>query len=67
MGIEGDAASLSVDDLFNPGVADEADETVVAVLKDAIEEDGIIGDDNDFSEETPLGDLIALSCNSWIL
>ena len=67
MGIEGDAASLSVDDLFNPGVADEADETVVAVLNDAMEDAGIIGEDNDFSEETPLGDLIALSCNSWIL
>ena len=66
-GMEGEAASLSDDDLFNPGVADEADDTVVAVLNEAMEDDGIIGDDNDFSEDTPLGDLIALSCNSWIL
>ena len=41
--------------------------TVVAVLRDTIEDDGMIGDDNDFSEDTPLGDLIARSCNSWIL
>ena len=67
VGMEGDAASLSDDVLFSPDVADEAEVTVVAVLNDAIDDDGIIGDDNDFSEDTPLGDLIARSCSSWIL
>ena len=62
--MEGEAASLSVEVFFIPEGADDDDVTVVAVLKDAIEDDGIIGEANDFSEETPLGDLIARSCNS---
>jgi hypothetical protein len=67
LAIDGEAASLSEEDLLNPELAEDDDVTVVAVLKDAIEDDGIIGEDNDFSADTPLGDLIARSCSSWIL
>ena len=62
--MEGEAASLSEGALFNPELADDEDVVVVAVLREAMLLDGIIGDDNDFSDDTPLGDLIARSCNS---
>jgi hypothetical protein len=56
--------------LFIPALAccwADEDVTVVAVLSDAIVDGGMIGDDNDFSADTPLGDLIARSCSSCIL
>ena len=68
--IDGEAANLSDELLFIPAPddcwADDAD-TVVAVLKEAIDDVGVIGDGRDFSAGVPLGDLIARSCNSWIL